>query len=126
MRLSDRGHARSGTISSVFPSRRLENEPIPSPQAGSGTRLYSDRTDTFPAIFECSPMQSPFRERDSASDTFYGQLTDTEIEGGTGPGGRVAEADWGCLVNMSWKTVAEGVTRPSEVRALMALLYWPS
>ena len=52
--------------------------------------------------------------------------SDTETEGGTGPGGREAEADWGCLVNISWRTVAEGVARPSEVRALMALLYWLS
>ena len=52
--------------------------------------------------------------------------SDTETEGGTGPGGREAGADWGCLVNISWRTVAEGVARPSEVRALMALLYWPS
>ena len=46
--------------------------------------------------------------------------------GGTGPEGRVGGAAWGCLFSISPRTSAEGVAKPLEVRALMALLYWPS
>ena len=59
---------------------------------------------------------TPFRTANSATVT----------GGGTEPGGRVGGAVWGCFVSISCRTSAEGVSRPSEVRVLMALLYWPS
>ena len=46
--------------------------------------------------------------------------------GGAGPEGSGRGTDWGCLANISRKTESVGVARLSEVRAFMALPYWPS
>ena len=46
--------------------------------------------------------------------------------GGAGPEGRVGGGTWGCFSSISSRTSAEGAASPLEVRALTALLYWPS
>ena len=45
---------------------------------------------------------------------------------GAGPEGRVGGGTWGSFSSISSRTSAEGAASPLEVRALMALLYWPS
>ena len=50
----------------------------------------------------------------------------TVTGGGVGPDGRVGYPHCGCLFSISWRIVDEGLAKPFEVRALMALLYCPS
>ena len=45
---------------------------------------------------------------------------------GTGPGGGTGGGACGCLLFISFITSADGLARPSDVNALMALLYRPS
>ena len=59
---------------------------------------------------------TPFRMTDSVSFS----------AGGTGLEGRARGADCGCLLSISCRASSEGATNPSEVRAFIALLYWPS
>ena len=54
--------------------------------------------------------------------TLVDSRSETVAGGGTGPGGKDGGVDWGCFD--CW-TAAEGEARPSDVRALTALLYWP-
>ena len=56
------------------------------------------------------------------------RMTDSVRVGdeGTGPGGGTGGGACGCLLFISFITSADGLARPSDVNALMALLYRPS
>ena len=89
-------------------------------QSGEGQHTASrrslGRSPDGPAAEPFGNDLTPLRTADSLRVSGGG----TELEG------RAGGAAWGCLFSISCRTSAEGVARPLEDKALMALLYWPS
>ena len=82
----------------------------------TASRRWLGRSPDGPGAEPPGKDFTPFRMEDSES---------TAGEG-TGSEGREGGGTWGCLPSNSCVTSDEGAARPSEVRALMALLNCPS